>query len=42
VITLYRPAWDDLRVAALSGREEARQALLGRTRRRGERFAIAA
>jgi diguanylate cyclase (GGDEF)-like protein len=36
VITLYRPAWDDFRVAAVSGREEARQALLGRTRRRDD------
>jgi hypothetical protein len=33
VITRYRPAWDDFRVAAVSGREEARQALLGCTRR---------
>jgi diguanylate cyclase (GGDEF)-like protein len=32
VITLYRPEWDDFRIAAVSGREEARRALLGRTR----------
>ena len=32
VVTLYRPAWDDFRIAAVSGREEARQVLLGCTR----------
>jgi hypothetical protein len=36
VITLYRPEWDDFCVAAVSGREEARQALLGRTHRRDD------
>src|SRR5579872_974309 len=32
VITLYRPAWDDFRISAVSGREDARRALLGCTR----------
>jgi diguanylate cyclase (GGDEF)-like protein len=32
VVTLYRPAWDDFRIAAVSGREEARRVLLGCTR----------
>jgi len=31
-ITLYRPAWDDFRVAAVSGREQARETLCGLTR----------
>ena len=31
-ITLYRPAWDDFRVTAVSGREQARRTLLGCTR----------
>jgi hypothetical protein len=31
-ITLYRPAWDDFRVTAVSGREQARSTLLGCTR----------
>jgi len=31
-ITLYRPAWDDFRVTAVSGREQARQVLMGCTR----------
>jgi diguanylate cyclase (GGDEF)-like protein len=31
-ITLYRPAWDDFRVTAVSGREQARKTLLGCTR----------
>jgi diguanylate cyclase (GGDEF)-like protein len=33
-ITLYRPAWDDFRVTAVSGREQARSTLLGCTRTR--------
>jgi diguanylate cyclase (GGDEF)-like protein len=32
VITLFRPAWDDFSVTAVSGRPEARRALLGCTR----------
>src|SRR5258708_36066598 len=28
VVTLYRPAWDDFRIAAVSRREEARPGLL--------------
>ena len=28
-ITLYRPAWDDFLVTAVSGREQARKTLLG-------------
>ena len=28
-ITLYRPAWDDFRVTAVSGREQARETLCG-------------
>src|SRR5919206_4306792 len=28
-ITLYRPAWDDFRVTAVSGREGARETLMG-------------
>jgi GAF domain-containing protein len=32
VITLYRPAWDDFRVTAVSGREQARETLSGLTR----------
>jgi diguanylate cyclase (GGDEF)-like protein len=31
-ITLYRPAWDDFRVTAVSGREQARTTLMGCTR----------
>jgi diguanylate cyclase (GGDEF)-like protein len=31
-ITLYRPAWDDFCVTAVSGREQARETLLGCTR----------
>ena len=31
-ITLYRPAWDDFRVTAVSGREQARETLCGLTR----------
>jgi diguanylate cyclase (GGDEF)-like protein len=31
-ITLYRPAWDDFRVTAVSGREQARETLMGCTR----------
>ena len=31
-ITLYRPAWDDFRVVAVSGREQARETLCGLTR----------
>jgi diguanylate cyclase (GGDEF)-like protein len=31
-ITLYRPAWDDFRVTAVTGREQARRTLLGCTR----------
>lgn len=31
-ITLYRPAWDDFRVTAVSGREQARATLVGCTR----------
>ena len=31
-ITLYRPAWDDFRVTAVSGREQARETLTGCTR----------
>jgi diguanylate cyclase (GGDEF)-like protein len=34
VITLYRPAWDDFLVTAVSGREQARKTLLGCTRTR--------
>ena len=33
-ITLYRPAWDDFRVTAVSGREQARTTLIGCTRTR--------
>ena len=33
-ITLYRPAWDDFRVTAVSGREQARATLMGLTRTR--------
>lgn len=33
-ITLYRPAWDDFRVTAVSGREQARETLIGCTRTR--------
>jgi diguanylate cyclase (GGDEF)-like protein len=33
-ITLYRPAWDDFRVTAVSGCEQARKTLLGCTRTR--------
>jgi diguanylate cyclase (GGDEF)-like protein len=33
-ITLYRPAWDDFRVTAVSGREQARKTLVGCTRTR--------
>jgi diguanylate cyclase (GGDEF)-like protein len=33
-ITLYRPAWDDFRVTAVSGREQARETLMGLTRTR--------
>jgi diguanylate cyclase (GGDEF)-like protein len=33
-ITLYRPAWDDFRVTAVSGREQARETLVGCTRTR--------
>jgi diguanylate cyclase (GGDEF)-like protein len=32
VVTLYRPEWDDFRVASVSGRDEARSVLLGCTR----------
>src|SRR6266511_6311455 len=32
VITLYRSAWDDFCIAAVSGREDARRLLLGCTR----------
>jgi diguanylate cyclase (GGDEF)-like protein len=35
-ITLYRPAWDDFRVTAVSGREQARRTLLGCTRTRAD------
>ena len=31
-ITLYRPAWDDFLVTAVSGREQARETLIGCTR----------
>jgi diguanylate cyclase (GGDEF)-like protein len=31
-ITLHRPAWDDFRVTAVSGREQARKTLIGCTR----------
>ena len=33
VVTLHRPEWDDFRVAAVSGRDEAQSVLLGCTRR---------
>jgi len=33
-ITLYRPAWDDFRVTAVSGREQARETLVGCMRTR--------
>jgi diguanylate cyclase (GGDEF)-like protein len=35
-ITLYRPAWDDFRVTAVSGREQARETLMGCTRTWGD------
>ena len=35
-ITLYRPAWDDFRVTAVSGREQARATLMGLTRTRDD------
>ena len=39
-ITLYRPAWDDFRVTAVSGREQARSTLLGCTRTREDYQAL--
>jgi len=39
-ITLYRPAWDDFCVTAVSGREQARETLMGCTRTHEDYFPL--